>query len=170
MYTENGAKAILYHKRLPKKTTGREKVQPKSNRYSTSALTGVDLVLLLALLGCLDFYQTASAYAPNNRDLYQVGLQRSRLLPHAAELPPGAAIGYLSDLPLDDVRGLAAFNGAQYALAPRVLVRTENSFKPRWVLGVFSRVLDPAPFAASNGLEVVRTLGPGVVLFRRENQ
>jgi hypothetical protein len=156
---------------LPKKSKRREDAaQSKSSRYATSVLAGAGAVVVLALFGCLDFYQTASAYAVANRDLYQVGLQRTRLLPLMAELPPDAVIGYLSDLPLSDVRGSAAFSGAQYVLAPRVLIRADHPTRPKWVLGVFSRVLDPTPFATSNGVEVVRTLGPGVVLFRRQER
>jgi hypothetical protein len=75
-----------------------------------------------------------------------------------------SVVGYLSDLPLADAPGQAAYFGVAMALAPRLVVRDADG--PAWVLGNFSR---PQDFAAAEaaGLELVRDLGNGVILFRR---
>jgi hypothetical protein len=156
---------------LSKKRSEREKAtKPAPERYSALALLGAGAVLALALLTCFNFYQFTTAFNRANRDSYRVGFQHDRLRQLDAELPREAILGYVSDLPGGEVQDSAAFLGAQYVLAPRLLVRVDNPVKPEWVLGNFSRVVDPAPYAAANHLRVVKNYGPGVVLFRRESR
>jgi hypothetical protein len=125
-------------------------------------------VLALTLFACFSFYRLTTASNLVNRDSYRVGFQHERLRQLNAELPREGILGYVSDLPFGGTQDSAAFLGAQYVLAPRLLVRVNNPVKPEWVLGNFSRAVDPAPYAAAHHLRVVKEYGPGVVLFRRE--
>lgn len=122
------------------------------------------------MLAALGDYQFATAYSRATRDKFQVGLQHDRLRELDAELPRDAVLGYVTDLRYEDTAESAAFLGAQYVLAPRLLIRAGRSVKPEWVLGNFSRPIDPAQYAAANHLRVVKTYGPGVVLYRREGR
>jgi hypothetical protein len=133
-------------------------------------LIGAGAVLALALFACFNLYQLTTAFNLANRDSYRVGFQHDRLRQLDAELPRDCILGYVSDLPFGGVQDSAAFLGAQYVLAPRLLVRADNPVKPEWVLGNFSRAVDPAPYAAANHLLLVKDYGPGVVLFRREGR
>jgi hypothetical protein len=75
--------------------------------------------------------------------------------------------GYLSDIPFHDVRGSTAFFGAQYALAPRILVPFPGRHRAGWVVGNFSQPLDYPTLAREHGLSIVKDLGRGLVVFRR---
>lgn len=149
----------------PEKTT-----RPAPARYTAPALIGAGVVLALALFACFSFYQLTTAYNLANRDSYRVGFQQGRLHQIDAELPPEAILGYVSDLTAGSVEDKAAFFGAQYVLAPRLLVRVDNPVKPERVLGNFSRAVDPAPYAAAHHMPVVRIYDPSLVMFRREGR
>ena len=81
-----------------------------------------------------------------------------------AALPPDAVIGYISDLRPEDARSTLLFLGAQYALAPRIVVDDDRH---EWVLGNFSVPADFAALGANRGLRLVRDFGNGVILYRR---
>jgi hypothetical protein len=62
------------------------------------------------------------------------------------------------------------FLGAQYILAPRVMVELDKHPNSPWVMGNFARPMDTADFAGKHGLTVVQDFGNGVVLFRKGAQ
>lgn len=81
-------------------------------------------------------------------------------------LPASGVIGYMSDLPLDQNAGTAAFLAAQYAVAPRALM-PEGKAQTEWVIGNFSRSADFAAVGAQHGLTMVHDFGNGVVVYRK---
>lgn len=122
-------------------------------------------VAFLSLAGVLDYYRMASDSVP---DRYGVTAEQERFREAAAWLPAGAVVGYLSDLPLDEPRGSAAFFAAQYALAPRILVElTAAADRVDWAVGNYSRPPDLGHVLSKYNLKLVRDCGRGVVLFRR---
>jgi hypothetical protein len=131
-------------------------------------LAGIAAVASLTLFGTLNYYQFLSVYSQGYADLYQIGAQQDRLQDAAATLPPGITAGYLSDVPLADTQGAAAFGAARYGLAPRLLVTLEGGRKPEWVVGNFTRPGDAARAGAEQGLSVFKDYGNGIVLFRRQ--
>lgn len=156
---------------MAKKRSNRERtVPPDTQRYPGVTLIGVGAVLVLALLASLSDYQYATADARANRDRLQVGLQQKRLREPDAELPRDCILGYISDLPYGEAADSAIFFGAQYVLAPRLLIRADHPLKPELILGNFSRFVDPSQYAAASHLRVVKAYGPGVVLLRREGR
>jgi hypothetical protein len=136
--------------------------------YPLRILAGVGLVALLALAASLEFYRTTTISNRSSGDPYEVETQVRRLREAAAVLPRDAVVGYVSDVPFDQVRGSAAFFGAQYALAPRVLVELPARESTDWVLGNFSKPADIAAVAQHHQLKLERDLGRGVIIFRRK--
>jgi hypothetical protein len=100
------------------------------------------------------------------RDPYGVDLALQRFAAAATHLPPRGDVGYISDLPLSDHAGTAAFLAAQYALAPRVLVQVDRK-TPAHAVGNFARPGDFAAAGGKAGYKVQADLGNGVVLFNR---
>jgi len=121
----------------------------------------------LSLYGVLTYYWRVDDANRRDPDPYRVEFQVGRVAPVREALPPGARLGYLSDLPFSDVRGSAMFFAAQYGLAPHPV---QLEFKPNevdFVLGYFAAVPDLAKIQAEHSLQLVREFGPGVALFRR---
>jgi hypothetical protein len=134
----------------------------------TQVLAACGIVALLALWSMLNFYGATEEAAGPNADVYKVGEQNTRFQDLMPALPKTGIIGYVSDVPTSQTLGAVLRDGAQYALAPR-LVR-EQSLKPgaEWVIGNFSKPLDVAQFGAQRGLTLVKDFGSGVVLYRGE--
>jgi hypothetical protein len=76
-----------------------------------------------------------------------------------------AILGYLTDIPTEDILATSMFLAAQYELAPRILQKSD-AFDA--VLGNFTRPADFASLGRQHGLRLDRDFGNGVVLFRRE--
>jgi hypothetical protein len=134
-------------------------------RYPLWLQSGLSVIAGLCLIVGVRAYRDADAYARAYQDPYLINAQPARLGEAARLLPDKAVIGYLSDLSLADTPGQAAYFGAAYALAPRLVTRDPDS--PQWVLGNFSRPQDFAAAGAAHHLVLVRDLGNGVVVFRR---
>lgn len=126
------------------------------------------VVALLSLWSTVDFYRTTEGLAASNADVYQIGAQADRFREVASALPPSGTIGYVSDRGTGETLGTVMYDGAQYALAPRLLTERLRQADTPWVLGNFSKPVDVAGFASRRGLTVVRDFGSGVVLFRKE--
>jgi len=124
-------------------------------------------VALLSLWSTVDFYRATEDLAGSNADIYQIGAQADRFREVASALPPTGTIGYVSDRASSETVGTVMYDGAQYALAPRLLTERLRQADTPWVVGNFSKPLDVAGFASKRGLTVVRDFGSGVVLFRQ---
>lgn len=132
---------------------------------SLGAVVAAGYVALAAMFSVLDYYRTASDLSP---DPYGVVAAQERFRDAAVLLPPGAVVGYLSDLPLENPRGSAAFLATQYALAPRILVELHTGGEAAsWVVGNYSRPVDSNEVTSRHNLTLVRDCGRGVILFRR---
>jgi hypothetical protein len=127
-------------------------------------LLAVSAVVLLALAGALDSYQYLTAYPARAGTNRMVRLEE-RFSEVSKVVPPGARLGYLSDVPVDQ-GGSALHGAAQYALAPHVL-DTAATPPRKWILGDFYQPYDAARTARERSLEIVRDFGNGVVIFRR---
>lgn len=127
---------------------------------------GAAAVAVLALFASLNSYQVAQTAASRSPDNLAIAAAGPRFASAGAMLPASGTIGYISDLPQDQLAGEAAFLGARYAIAPRTLVPADQS-KTEWVLGDFARPADFAGLGARAGLLLVRDFGNGVVVYRR---
>lgn len=136
---------------------------------SIGALATVALVTLLALFGALNYYGFLGEYSSAHTDPYEIGAQQSRFEQALAAVPPGARLGYLSDLPAGD-QETAAFNIARYVIAPRLLVETGGAATTEWVIGDFTGVGSPASIGAAHNLRLVKEYGNGLVLYRRNSR
>jgi hypothetical protein len=123
------------------------------------------MVTLLSLWSIKGIYQR-SAIPAGAGDPYGVRWQQARLQGVISSLPPVRVVGYLQDPGVDLFTGARKQLGAQYAFAPRLLLR-QGRFPQEWVVGDFARPIDPVSFAQTNRLQVVKVLGGGIVLFRR---
>jgi len=136
---------------------------------STAVVTAAcAAVALLSLWSTVDFYRDTEDLAGSKADVYQIGAQEDRFRALASALPPTGAIGYVSDRAWGETVGTVMYDGAQYALAPRLLTERWRKLDTPWVVGNFSQAVDLAQFASKRGLTVVRDFGSGVVLFRKE--
>lgn len=131
------------------------------------ALAGVGLVAVLSLAASLEYYRTTTLTNRLTGDPYAVETQVQRLREAATILPRDVVVGYVSDVPFEQVRGSAAFFGAQYALAPRILVELSAREATDWVLGNFSNPAGISAIERRHQLKLTRDLGSGVMIFRR---
>ena len=131
--------------------------------HSPIAMAGLAAVAVLCLWGTFQTYAFEKAYQQQNSDPYLIGAQFDRLAPVAAVVPENVTLGYLTDVPQGNVTESAMIIGAQYVLAPRLVVRGAGR---EWVLGNFTRRADFEAFGRSRGLQLQRDFGNGVVLFR----
>lgn len=138
--------------------------------YPPAVLFAVAAVAAVSLWASAGFYLSTSEFAAANPDRHGIARQQIRFREAAAVLPENTLVGYLSDLSLDEGRGNIAFFGAQYALAPRILVRFPGRYNPDWVVGNFSRPADYQALAAQHRLVVVKDLGKGLIIFRRQGR
>jgi len=139
----------------------------KSNS-SIAVLLGAIAVAVLSFFSVTDYWRFATAYNEKNPDAYRIGFQEPRFRAVAAQVPPNAVLGYISNLGFNDLKGSTAFFGAQYGLTPRILVPWDSEYATGLVLGNFSTQIDPESYAASHGMVLVEDFGAGVILFRKE--
>jgi hypothetical protein len=123
------------------------------------------IVALLSLWNVGNLYEPAQD-TPLTGDPYGVREQETRLQGVMALLPAGSVVGYLTEPGLDAFTGDKKLLAAQYAFAPRILVRQTLS-PQRLVIGDFSGPINPATYASMYGLHVARDFGNGIVLFVR---
>jgi hypothetical protein len=126
-------------------------------------LAGLIIVAAAAVIAAADSMQLASQL---ERDPWGVASASQRFAGAAARLPVGGAVGYISDLPVQDQNGTAAFLAAQYALAPRLLTPADPQ-GPQIAVGNFSQPANYAAAGAQSGYTVEADLGNGVVLYRK---
>ena len=99
-------------------------------------------------------------------DVYGVIAQQTRLQELIFSLPAVNVVGYFTEASPELGTDVNKLLGAEYAFAPRILVR-QSQFPQQWVVGDFSQRVDVAAFARMNGFEVVREFDDGIVLFQR---
>jgi|ERR1700682_1026645 hypothetical protein len=136
-------------------------------RYPAAVIVGITVAALLCLWGSFAYYQFESAYQQQYPDPYQISAQFVRLAPVQAAVPQNAVVGYLTDAPPGSIVDSALLGSAEYALAPRLVIRDT---KREWVLGNFTRPADFAAMGKSVGLRLQKDFGNGVVLYRMEGQ
>jgi hypothetical protein len=129
---------------------------PSAARFATIA------VGLAALYATAEVYRASELINLQGRDPYLAGMQDARFANLAAAVDPSAKLGYVSDQGLESPTGQAMYFTAQYALAPRLLVRAEHTDAAQLV-GNFSR----PPELAKMGLVLERDFGNGVMLLSR---
>lgn len=125
----------------------------------------VAVAAAVSLWGVIEHFGFEAEDQKQNRDPYRIAQQAERFEQVRSVVPEKAQLGYLTDLEPGSVAGSAAFNGAQYILAPRLL---KQDTSPELALGNFARPADFAALGRGHGLGVERDFGNGVVLFRKE--
>lgn len=133
---------------------------------SGTIISACGAVALLSLWSTLDFHRATEDVVGGNRDVYKIGEQEVRFEAVAAALPATGTIGYVSDQSPDQPLGLVMYFGAQYALAPRLLVEQQKRPESQWVVSNFSKPLDVGHFSSERGLKIIKDFGSGVVLFQ----
>ncbi len=129
-------------------------------RYPPRTIAGLSICALFSLYGALQFYGEQREIDRLQPDPYKLIDQERRFASVREIVPPNARVGYLSDLATDPTLLLTA----QYALAPRMIVKNPTS---DWVIGNFARPQDFEAFARAHGLILVKEFPDGVILFRR---
>jgi hypothetical protein len=129
-------------------------------RYPLRTLAGLSISALLSLYGAIQFYGEQTERNQTQRDPYKLIDQERRFAPIREIVPPNAVVGYVSDLATDPTLMLTA----QYALAPRLIVKNPTS---NWVIGNFAHPQDFEAFARAHGLTLVKEFPDGVILFQR---
>jgi hypothetical protein len=123
------------------------------------------MVAVLSLWNTVNGYRkTESGTARGDR--YGVLLQQARLRGLISSLPAVNVVGYFTDPESGLVTDVDKLLGAEYAFAPRILVR-QSEFPQQWVVGDFSRRIDLAGFARTHGFRIVGDFGDGIILFER---
>ncbi len=122
------------------------------------------VVAALSLWSTVDFYNATESMSGEGADTYRIADQELRFQQAAAAVPSAGVVGYITDQ--KENREWVMFLGAQYVLAPRVLVALDKHPNSPWVIGNFARPLDLTQFANRHGLQLVQDFGSGVVLFR----
>jgi hypothetical protein len=123
------------------------------------------LAAALSLWGSIQYLHVESAWQRQSSDPYRIADQAARFAEFRTAVSANSILGYLTDIPTEDVLATSMFLGAQYELAPRILQKSD-SFDA--VLGNFTRPADFASLGKQHGLRLERDFGNGVVLFRRE--
>src|SRR5271167_1286113 len=96
-------------------------MQPLKLASSGLSIPACAAVVALALWSTTEFYNTTEELAGPNADVYKIGEQASRFQDAALALPAAGIIGYVSDIPTNKTLGAVLHDGAQYALAPRLV-------------------------------------------------
>ncbi len=130
------------------------------------ALATVFAVAILALLGTLDVLRLVREKYNAEPDPYRMNDQLARYRDALQIIPPGSVVGYFSDVPFEQVRGAAIFFGAQYALAPRLLVPLTHRRRLDYVIGNFAETVDTEKIPKQHRLTLVKEFENGVVVFR----
>ena len=106
-------------------------------------------------------------------DRYRTGIQFRRFANAMRRIPEGAIVGYISNVNARELRGMAAFAGTQYAIAPRLLLEHTSPHVKGVVIGNFSAEVQPEQMiqilTEQPYLKLEENLGDGVVLFRKES-
>ena len=125
---------------------------------------GALAAVLLTVWGAIEFLRLERMWNSEFRDPYLVNVQNDRLGGVRGIIPPEAVVGYITDMEANSVQWSAAFNAAQYELAPRIL---EVGTDREWLLANFAGKGDFAAFAQANGFRVERDFGHGVAVMRK---
>jgi hypothetical protein len=121
-------------------------------------------VAVLAIFAALNSYGiSARGYA----DPFAVARAEARFAPVLERVPPSAQLAYITDLDPSHPAWSAAFMAAQYALAPRQLLRVAGGNSPDLAVGNFSQPQDYGAVPGAQAYEVTSDLGNGVVLYQR---
>lgn len=134
--------------------------------WGPRAVAGVAAVSALSLFGALANYSDTRLAASQYRDPYHVLPRVEAFASALHDVPPGAPLGYFSDVSLSGAAGSAAFFATQYAVAPHLLVEPGPRARAEWWIGSFSRPVDFAAEGAARGLIFVRDVGGGMALYR----
>jgi hypothetical protein len=126
------------------------------------------LAAIVSLLAALECSSALSASNQAAQDPYLINIQDRRFSALAGAVPAGASVGYVSDLAPDSVAGQAAFQGARYALAPRLVAPLEAAAPGvSLAVGNFSGPVNLEDLRARQGLTLVHDFGGGILLLRR---
>lgn len=122
-----------------------------------------------AVYNALIQFGLSDRFASRFADPYNVMEMQARVSPILDRVPLAGRVGYFSDVPSNVPAGRAAFLAAQYALAPRILVKegSPGAQQAAYWLGVFLKEQDYAAAGAQRGLLVERDLGGYLILYRR---
>jgi hypothetical protein len=128
---------------------------------------GAIAAVVLAVWGAIEFFGLERTWNTQFHDPYVIGAQETRFAGVRDVMPPDAISGYITDLEPNTIGWSAAFNGAQYVVAPRIL---EPGTDRAWLLTNFSKpgVADVPAFARVNGYRIERDFGQGVYVLRKE--
>ena len=148
------------------KTTAILDIPPKTS-FPVRVLTGVFVAAALCFAGAVSYYRDEAHNQEHSRDPYIVGVQFPRLEGVRNAVPENAVLGYLTDLPAENITAMAMFRSAAYVLAPRLIRQGQDA---DWVLGNFTRPADFAALGREHGLRLQRDFGNGVVLYRKEGR
>jgi len=146
-----------------------EREADRTRMNSALARAAIVMVAALATAAALNFYRTVDEKSLRYhlaRETQYIVASPERFREVIAIVPTEAEVGYFSDLTTSSSDGYLWFDGARYALAPRLVVPYESLQKKDWILGNFSKPVDLAQIERENHLKLVRDFGSGVVLFR----
>jgi hypothetical protein len=135
--------------------------------YPARVLIGIAITVVLGVIAAFQSYSLLTDYSRTNPDTYKIEQQIERYAGVREMLPPETVLGFISDVPFGDEGGSADFFGAQYALAPLLLVEESDRRKQEWVVSSFVKRPDVEEIERTRGLKLVRNFGKGVRLFRR---
>lgn len=93
-----------------------------------------------------------------------VALYEQRYAPLRAALPPRATVGYVTDLPGENMQAWTEFAMLQYAVAPVIVVKRADL---PLVIGNLHAAQAIVPVILEHRLRVDRDLGLGVFLLKR---
>ena len=128
---------------------------------------GAIAAVVLSLWGVIEFVRLERIWNTQFHDPYLIAGQHSRFEGVRHIIPPDAILGYITDLEPNSASWSAAFNGAQYVLAPRLL---EEGTKRDWVLVNYSKIVDFAAIAQQNGFRIERDFGQGVLVLHKADR
>lgn len=130
---------------------------------AVAALGGV------SLYNALIQYGLSERFASQFADPYNVMAMQARVASIQDRVPLTERVGYFSDVPFGLPAAQGAFFAAQYALAPRILVKegAAEAKRARYWLGVFSKEHNFAQIGAERGLVMERDLGGYLIFYSR---
>jgi hypothetical protein len=128
---------------------------------------GTILAVVLSLWGAIEFIGLERSWNTEFHDPYLIAAQHQRFEGVRQLIPADAVVSYASDLQPGSVVWSAAFNGAQYVLAPRLL---EEGFKREWLLVNYSQPADFAALGQQHGFRIELDFGGGVLVMRKEQR
>lgn len=136
---------------------------------SWRAKAAVAAVAVLGAYNALIQFGVTDQFTSRYPDPYHVMELQARLSRVLERVPPQEFVGYFSDVPFTEPAGQAAFNAAQYALAPRIVVKedSEPARQAKFWIGVFQKQEDFIARGRERGLQFEQDLGGFVILYRR---